>query len=195
MNILYLHGFRSGPECDKARITRSFFPKHKFHSLSYSPHLPLLACNQIIQFFENKNANQWLVIGSSLGGFWARWAASEIGVKALLINPSIHPDLTLNAVGEFELFDGVEHNGAGRTIQVTQNDLDAFAEFKVNANNARTIDCTVWIATDDEVVDSQQTFDELNTIHKVIKFESGGHRFGQYSELKDEIESLFGRAE
>ena len=186
MVIIYLHGFRSTAYCDKANITKELFPEYQVKSLSYSPHDPHHAVKQIKSFAKKLGSlESVLVIGSSLGGFWARWMSYQFGFQSLLINPSLHPDKTLNIVGEYEIFDG-----SGNTIEVTQERIDAFKNFKVNAETATKLNCTVWIALDDEVIDAKSTFEEVESLHKSIMFETGGHRFSQYIEMKKSIEKL-----
>jgi hypothetical protein len=36
-----------------------------------------------------------ILVGTSMGGFWANWAAARKGLKAVIINPAITPRKTL----------------------------------------------------------------------------------------------------
>ena len=49
------------------------------------------------------------VIGSSLGGFYATWVATQTGCRAVLLNPAVHPARDLAAyVGEQTSFHNPE---------------------------------------------------------------------------------------
>ena len=37
------------------------------------------------------------VVGSSLGGFYATWVAKQLGCKAVLLNPAVHPERDLSS--------------------------------------------------------------------------------------------------
>lgn len=186
MTIVYLHGFRSTANCDKARITKKMFPEHDFIALTYCPHNPHQAAEQISTLAKAiSSTKNTVVIGSSLGGFWARWMSYKFGMRSLLINPSLHPDKTLNTAGEYEIFDG-----SGNTIEVTENGIAAFKLFKLNAEDAIELDCSAWIASDDEVIDAKATFEQLEPFHKVTMFETGGHRFSQFVNMRAQIEEL-----
>ena len=108
--IIYLHGFRSSKKSSKFNILKNMFPKEKVISLDYSPHIPKLAEAQISKVItDNYHEYDILVIGTSLGGFWARWAAKQFHVKSILINPALHPDKTLS-VGEFKSYQDSNKN-------------------------------------------------------------------------------------
>lgn len=187
MIIIYLHGFRSTGNSGKTQTLKAIFPKHRVIGCDYSPHCPSLAnqeLRELIATEEHNSDENIVVIGTSLGGFWARWMAKEFGIKALLINPSLHPDTTL-PTGSFEVYDT-----SGSNIHVTQNDITAFKAYKVNPDQANDLKCTVWVAMNDELLDAKSIIDELDNLHDVVVFESGGHRFSQFAEMKTELRDL-----
>lgn len=97
MHILYLHGFNSGPQSLKANETAAWLREHapdiQLHCPRLSPH-PAQAIVQADQLLASLPA-QTLLIGSSLGGFYATWLAERRQRPAALINPAIRPDLDL----------------------------------------------------------------------------------------------------
>ncbi|PHS16410.1 MAG: hypothetical protein COA86_12315 [Kangiella sp.] len=190
MIIIYLHGFRSTGNSGKTQTLRTMFPNHKVIGCDYAPHSPLVAEQQLRELIakeiesESKSREgheSVIVIGTSLGGFWARWMAKEFGVKALIINPSLHPDSTL-PTGEFEIYDE-SHS----LIKVTSDDLESFKQYKVASGDARALKCEVWVAINDELLDADAIVEELEDIHNLKTFESGGHRFSQFGEMKPQI--------
>ena len=108
MNILYLHGFRSSPQSSKARLMASHFAttEHRFlcPQLPASPAYSIeLACELIED--RGDAANDWALIGSSLGGFYATHLAEKYGCRAALLNPAIAPASDLGEyVGELTRF-------------------------------------------------------------------------------------------
>ena len=178
--IIYLHGFRSSAESSKFNILKNMFPQEKVIALDYSPHIPNLAAEQISKVItDHYHEYDILVIGTSLGGFWARWAANRFWEKSILINPSLHPDKTLS-VGTFPC-----HHDANKKIEVTPEGLTLFLNYKVAPHSEAY--ATVLLSMDDEVIDAQATKEELKGIHGITCFDSGGHRFTQFEEIKDII--------
>lgn len=91
---LYLHGFGSSGEGEKAKRFREYFQGEIIvPSLSYVPDLAIDTLKQIIECMLDHTTVT--LIGSSLGGYYATYLAEHYGLKAVLINPSITPYETL----------------------------------------------------------------------------------------------------
>jgi len=181
--IIYLHGFRSSEESSKFNILKQMFPEEKVISLEYSPHIPKLAEAQISKVItDHYHEYDIVVIGTSLGGFWARWAAKQFYVKSILINPSLHPDKTLS-VGTFPC-----HHDTTKKIEVMAKDLTSFVDYKVDRNSETH--AVVLLSMDDEVINAKATKEELKGVHSVTCFDSGGHRFNQFKEIENIIRQV-----
>ena len=119
---VYLHGFNSGPQSLKARETRSWLELHApsvdWYCPQLSPH-PEEAIQQARQLIESLPADT-LLIGSSLGGYYACWLAHTLDRKAVLINPAMLPHLDLKQFAA-ELHDSC----TDETSTLTRKDLDA----------------------------------------------------------------------
>ena len=93
---LYLHGFLSSPQSKKAQQIQHFFSQHLPSSTLSIPALPF-APKEAIEVAEDEllalmNHHQnVLIIGSSLGGFYATHLSQKHGVKAALVNPAVKP--------------------------------------------------------------------------------------------------------
>jgi predicted esterase YcpF (UPF0227 family) len=99
-HVLYLHGFRSSPQSAKAQLMAKWLARE--HSSVYwacpqLPASPLEAAAAIRLILKNWPADSSTVIGSSLGGFYATWAASEHRSAAVVLNPAVHPARDLAA--------------------------------------------------------------------------------------------------
>ncbi len=93
-HVLYLHGFRSSPQSTKARQVAAVMASEFPHITWWCPQLPpspQAAAALIADGTIHWPADGMAVIGSSLGGFYATWLATQRGCKAVLLNPAIDP--------------------------------------------------------------------------------------------------------
>jgi len=98
--ILYLHGFRSSPLSHKATLMQEALRKRGYEerwrcpSLPASPRQALELANSIIAGAEADQGlvpeRELVVVGSSLGGYYAGCLAWRWGCPAVLLNPVIH---------------------------------------------------------------------------------------------------------
>lgn len=93
-HVLYLHGFRSSPQSAKAQLMAQWLALHHPDVHWACPPLPvspLEAAAVIRDAVSDWPSRSSAVIGSSLGGFYATWAASIHGCSAVVLNPAVHP--------------------------------------------------------------------------------------------------------
>ncbi len=93
-HLLYLHGFRSSPQSTKARHMAALMAERYPTVTWWCPQLPpspKAAAALIAQGTADWPAQTMAVMGSSLGGFYATWLATQRGCKAVLINPAVFP--------------------------------------------------------------------------------------------------------
>lgn len=91
MNLIYLHGFQSGPQSIKAQCLKRYlhaYSEHRLH-LPDLNHPPLQVLQQLEQ--QLSGLDQVAYIGSSLGGFYATQLAARHPLPCVLINPVIQP--------------------------------------------------------------------------------------------------------
>lgn len=97
--ILYLHGFRSSPLSMKARLLGERMAELGRAADYLCPQLPAspkLAMELALSLVDGVPASELAIIGSSLGGYYATWMAERIGCRAVLLNPAIVPQLSLD---------------------------------------------------------------------------------------------------
>ncbi len=93
--LVYLHGFRSSPRSSKAVMTGE-----AIKALStadnpiewYCPQLlasPKQSMDMVTKHIDLSKADRMVVIGSSLGGFYANYLAEKYGCKAVALNPAV----------------------------------------------------------------------------------------------------------
>lgn len=104
--ILYLHGFRSSPKSYKATLLAQTLKAHGLSSRWVCPQLPAspahaisLANDLIRQAIDQgmRPDTDLVIIGSSLGGYYANHLTEHWGCRAVVLNPSVHPMRTLAA--------------------------------------------------------------------------------------------------
>ena len=89
MNIIYLHGFQSSTLSIKGQFIQAFCQnQHHVHlpDLNMPPQQVLAHVSAMIECLD-----QVVLIGSSLGGFYATQLVAKHAVPAVLINPAMRP--------------------------------------------------------------------------------------------------------
>jgi len=91
--LVYLHGFNSSSQSAKARETAAWLAAHApdvaFHcpTLPHSPAAALALAAELI----GRLPPDTLLVGSSLGGYYATALAERLDRRAVLINPAVRP--------------------------------------------------------------------------------------------------------
>ena len=101
--ILYLHGFKSSPLSFKAQILEQTLKDQGLAERWCCPQLPaspaaaIQLCNQLINQAQLVDPTQELIIiGSSLGGYYAHVLAEQWQCRAIVLNPAVHAARDLN---------------------------------------------------------------------------------------------------
>ena len=93
---MYLHGFRSSPRSFKAeRLARAMSAAGRAESF-VCPQLPASPAQAMRLVLEDLTPGPGdVVIGSSLGGYYARYVAEHCGARTVLLNPAVAPARSL----------------------------------------------------------------------------------------------------
>jgi len=176
-NILHIHGFNSSPLSLKAEQTRHYFqenfPEINFvcPQLATSPNEAILQLEHIIDSSSNE---LWLLVGSSLGGYFAGYLANKYQLSAVLINPAIKPyDLLEDYIGE------QKNPYTNIVYQVTEQhmvDLKAIEHSAPTFDDQQKNNYLIMVQTGDEVLDYQQAVDKFQHC-RLIKEQGGDHSF------------------
>jgi hypothetical protein len=93
--LVYLHGFISSRASRKAVMLGDYLRRNAPEITYRVPelhHQPARAIAQVREACDAaRAAADLLVVGSSLGGFYATVAAEATGCRAVVINPAVHP--------------------------------------------------------------------------------------------------------
>lgn len=98
-HLLYLHGFRSSPKSTKAQQMARVacaIPGLTWWCPQLPPS-PRAAAELILEGTKNWPDATSMVMGSSLGGYYATWLATLRPWRAVVINPAVYPERDLAA--------------------------------------------------------------------------------------------------
>jgi hypothetical protein len=177
MNIIYLHGFNSDGEGWKSAALRRHFPKAHVQA----PDLPAdpLAVKELIEYCIKNCATPPLLVGSSLGGFYAYYHSARHQLQALLFNPSLQPHITLDdrGIGVFKTWT------QGRHYHFKRDYLSILEQMKTEAEREQNQKLLhFFLATDDEVLNHQQLPEQFPEAH-VQWFPRAGHTFSKFEKV------------
>ncbi len=176
-SVVYIHGFNSSPASFKAQQFRQAWlqlglPAEQLLTpeLHHDPERAIQQLQDAIAQLQ-----QPVLVGSSLGGYYATYLAEQYHLKALLINPAVRPH---------HLFDDFiaeqENLHTGERWLLTDAHLHALAALEVAApRDAQRF--SVWLQTGDETLNyclAEQYYHDCS-----VHIEQGGdHGFQRFAE-------------
>ncbi|CAA6805082.1 MAG: Putative esterase, FIGfam005057 [uncultured Sulfurovum sp.] len=176
--ILYLHGFASCGVGNKSTTLKKYFGENNVLCPDLDP-----SPNKAIESIETllEDLDDVLLIGSSLGGFYATYLAEKFGLKAVLINPSTQPWKTLvSYVGMQKRFcDNVP-------FDFKEKYLEALIPLAVEPKNGQYL---LLLQSADEVLDYTKA-QSLYNKHRVVIEVGGNHRFENIDDYLSMIENF-----
>ena len=177
MTIIYLHGFNSDGNSTTIKEIRKEIPG--LLSISYDYINPEIAYEQIELRIEDalKKDTNLIIAGTSLGGFWANYFAQKKQLTCVLVNPAIHPSISLRkAVPESPL----PNYNTGELREFTYENADAYKKFEVPV--IAGINRTIVLGKNDEIIDYRKTEEFYRGKGKIILTEEG-HRIEDYGRI------------
>ena len=185
--IIYLHGFNSTGDSAKGR-----FLKENLRHLSilaptyhYDPRRAIACLEKIIQ--ENLSAEKPLMlIGSSLGGYYAQYLAHRFKLKTVLINPALMPLTTLSDyLGENTNF------YTGEKYTLTQAHLDALLSLDIPDPCITPVPTLLLLDKGDEILDYRVAVARYQNCAEIVMFNGGDHQFQHMTESLSRIEAFY----
>ena len=148
--VLYLHGFLSSPQSLKAKQALTYCQQQGIDidipALNEGPAATIAALRERLEAGIARTGGA-VLIGSSLGGYYATYLANHYGLRAALINPAVRPYLSLrDYLGEQRNY----HTGA--VHEVTEEQMQELLDIEVETL-ARPEDFLVMLQTVDETLD------------------------------------------
>ncbi len=176
-SILYIHGFNSSAASFKAQQLRQAWlqlglPEQRLQ-IPELHHHPQRAIAQLQE--KIAQLGRPVLVGSSLGGYYATYLAEQHRLKALLINPAVRPHQMFNEFSAEQ-----ENLYTGERWLLTESHLQGFAALEVAPPQDSQRFC-VWLQTGDETLDyclAEQYYQGC-----AVHIEQGGdHSFQRFAE-------------
>lgn len=179
--ILFIHGFASCGLGQKSRQLIAHFGEQRV----MAPDLPF-APREAIAFLQDIIATQQvdLLVGSSLGGFYATWLNGRRPIPSVLINPAVRP---------WELL--TDHLGT----QTRWCDGERFEFTRAHATQLQALHRSaltlherylVLLQTGDDVLDYRQAADYYAGQHVMVE-QGGNHRFENLADYLPVIDTFY----
>ncbi len=182
--LIYLHGFLSSPESKKAQQTLAFFRQQGFGDQVLLPqmrHGPAQTALELERLFDLHSKRKILLMGSSLGGFYASYFSEKYDIPAVLINPAVRP---------FELWEthlGEHKNYYTDEIHlVTREHIQELLDLDVSSIE-KPQNFMVLVQTGDETLDYGQAIEKFAESNCVIR-QNGSH---SYENFEAELPLIF----
>ncbi|MBB2915755.1 YqiA/YcfP family alpha/beta fold hydrolase [Cupriavidus alkaliphilus] len=189
--LLYLHGFRSSPQSFKARLVQARMREwgvgryYACPTLNVSPALAVAQAEAAIRAAQAGGDQEIAIVGSSLGGFYARWLGERHGCKTVLLNPAIHPWTDLESyLGEQPLWHG------GGSVTVERRHLQELLDLRVDPIT-RPERYYLIAATGDEVLDYREMLEACPGAN-IRVIEGSDHGISEFADYVDDVLAFCG---
>ena len=179
--ILYLHGFASCGEGNKSSLLKSHFGADNVIAPDLPPS-PIDAIDTIEEILGSTKID--ILIGSSLGGYYATVLAEKYCMKAILLNPSTQPWETLAA------YTGWQKRFCDEEVfEFKPVYLEQLKMLQTAPEKGRYL---LLLQSGDEVLDYTKA-QSLYNKHKIIVEYGGNHRFENLDEYLSMIEKFINK--
>lgn len=176
--ILYIHGFASCGKGNKSTLLKSHFGSESVLAPDLPPS-PIDAIEMIEGILETNAID--LLVGSSLGGFYATYLAEKYRMKAVLINPSTQPWETLAAYTGWQ-----KRFCDDEVFEFKPVYLEQLRVLQTAPEKGRYL---ILLQSEDEVLDYTKA-QSLYNKQKIIVEYGGNHRFENLDEYISMIEKF-----
>ena len=193
--IVYLHGFNSTGNSAKGQSLKKAFnklsPATPFLTPTYH-YNPDVAISELIQEIKKQLAQHRLkqpemIMGSSLGGFYAQYLAHQFhNIKLVMINPALGPVDTLQShLGENENF------YSGERYLLKQKHLDALKKYDIEKVCSDNVSSLLLIDKADEIIDYHFAVEKYQHCAEVLLYQGGDHQFQHLPESIAKINAFY----
>jgi predicted esterase YcpF (UPF0227 family) len=172
--LIYIHGFNSSPASFKARVLRDALAQRAPACAFLAPALPHApaAAARLLDALAAAHPRAMLV-GSSLGGYYATWLAERHDLRAVLINPAVRPyELLAGHVGmQTNLHTGEQYEFTPAHVA----ELRALEPAAIGPHRY-----LLMVETADEVLDYRLAVDRYRGARQCV-IEGGDHGFSDFA--------------
>ena len=180
--LIYLHGFRSAPSSHKARLLAKRLTERGLADRFWCEQLPVSPAEAIrtVEQAINASPEPAVLVGSSLGGYYATWLAEKHDIKAALINPAAH------AAEILAPWTGPHTNlYTGENFELTRQHIEELEDLWI-PELTRPERFWLIVETGDEVIDYRDAVTRYAGARQTIT-EGGDHSLQSFPRMMDEI--------
>jgi len=170
--IIYLHGFLSVGNSEKARTLREALPdqSHLSPDLTFDPDDNLRVISDLLATLPKAPV---IFVGTSLGGFWAHYFAQTTGNPCVIVNPCIQPSQSFkDRCGDYPNYVTGEKVSVTPQALARYRDLERDLEAIYDPKRVHLL-----LAQDDDVLPYAPALTVFEGCSTLVVTESGGHRF------------------
>lgn len=175
--IIYLHGFDSTSPGNHEKVLQLQFIDDDVRFINYSTLHPKHDMQHLLKevhkVIEQSDDTQPVICGVGLGAYWSERVGFLCGIKQVMFNPNLHPELTMQ--GRID-----------RPEEYEDIATKCVSEFRTKNKGQ----CLVILSKDDEVHDNSKTAAELETYYDIIWDETQSHKFKKISQHLKTIEAF-----
>jgi len=152
--LLFFHGYQSSNKTDKFKVIRDTkrCVTVDYDSMSYK---------EVKEYYSSLSVFPTMLVGHSLGGYWALLLSIEYGIPCVLVNPSLSPKI-----------------------------LPDYPSIDLRRMNNDSVPRIAYLELGDEVLDMHQVRHSLNPYMKVRVSKGGHHRVENLEMINNCIEEL-----
>ncbi|MCR5085361.1 MAG: hypothetical protein K6A65_07675 [Succinivibrionaceae bacterium] len=184
MIVAYVHGFLSGSQAVKSRQLRDHLALHHpgmgFLAPDY-PDPPAEAIAALREFFAPYQGQDLGLVGSSMGGFYSTLLSIEMGFRAVLLNPCMHPqDYFTSLIGE------QVNEATGERFVLRPEMLGTLRDLDARAQAYDPSRIKVYLQDGDETLDYTKAQSFFSRAPQVL-IHGGCHRFERFGDYIEEM--------
>lgn len=184
--LIYVHGFASSGSATKAGMLKKYLineEKVLAPDLPVEPYKAMILLQDLIK--ESKEAVH--IVGSSLGGFYAMICNCIFNIPAVLINPTVHPWISLQTeVGMHK------NHHSDETFEWKKEYLYQLEDIYMKcAKRIHESKIFLLLAEDDPVLDYRVARDEIQKPGSLVVWDHAGHEFSRFDEALPLIREFF----
>lgn len=187
--IIYLHGFQSSSRSQKANTFQTYLTQQKndFSDIEFiSPDLPFSPVSMIERISKLLDeVESPVLVGSSMGGFYATYFSQALSLPTVLINPVVQSELLFDTL----LGQEIENVYTGEKHYFVQEDLDKLKEITLNGIHSPELIFNL-LETGDEVLDYRLAEKKYKICTQKV-FQGGDHRFQNFENCLPDIMQFY----
>ena len=181
MNILYLHGFGSCFTTNHPKV-KALKKIGKVHGVDIDYSDPIKTIKKQIRE-ASIECKADLIVGTSMGGWFAASYGKGAGIPFVSINPATNPSESLAHL------EGQGVDFTGREYYLSREVIESYSRFETGGFGLILLD------EGDELFNANLTEAMLEQHYKVVKHKGGSHRFDHMKESIEVIQQFYNIAE